>query len=129
MVNLIKKPNRQIKTAWNNVINDCRFCGRTYNRGECPAYGNECNHCKKKNHFANVCRRRKLVKEIQHTITESSDDEYCIDIIYVNDCDRKDRLLCDCIYRSPTKEKALIVQSTIKICEVISEDVQRQLTF
>ena len=76
---------------------------------------------KKKNHFANVCPRRKVVKEIQHTITESSDDEYFIDIIYVNDCDRKDRLLCDCIYRSPTKEKALIVQSTIKICEVISE--------
>ena len=37
----------------------------------------------------------------------------------------KDRLLCGCIYRSPTKEKALIVESTLKICEVISEAVQR----
>ena len=39
----------------------------------------------------------------------------------------KDRLQCGVVYRSPTKEKALIVESTLKICEVISEAVQRQL--
>ena len=44
------------------LIKNCKFCGRTHNRGNCPAYGKECNHCKKKNHFANVSR--KVVNEI-----------------------------------------------------------------
>ena len=30
------------------LIKNCKFCGRTHNRGNCPAYGKECNHCKKK---------------------------------------------------------------------------------
>ena len=56
IVNLIKKPNRQIKTAKDKVIKDCKFCGRTHNRGECPTYGKESNH------FANICLLRKVVK-------------------------------------------------------------------
>jgi len=35
-----------------------------------------------------------------------------------------DRLLCGCIYRSPTKEKSATKDTTDKVCEIISEAVQ-----
>ena len=38
---------------------------------------------------------------------------------------RGDKLLCGCIYRSPTKEKAAIMESTKKVGEVISEAAER----
>ena len=40
----------------------------------------------------------------------------------------KDILLCGCIYRSPTKEKAHIAESTMKICKVISEAAHNDKT-
>ena len=46
------------------LIKNCRFCGRSHNRGNCPAYGKECSNCLKSNHFAAVCRSRKVVKSI-----------------------------------------------------------------
>ena len=36
-----------------------------------------------------------------------------------------DNLLCGCIYRSPTKEKTATIESTAKVCEVISEAIQK----
>ena len=30
---------------------DCRFCGKSHDRGQCPAYGKVCNNCGRKNHF------------------------------------------------------------------------------
>ena len=34
---------------------DCKRCGRTHQRGYCPAVGNECHTCGKASHFASVC--------------------------------------------------------------------------
>ena len=36
----------------------CKFCGRSHSRGQCPAYGQVCSHCKKMNHFAAVCQSK-----------------------------------------------------------------------
>ena len=36
-----------------------------------------------------------------------------------------DKLLCGCIYRSPNKEKASIIETTTRVCEIIVEAMQR----
>ena len=33
----------------------CKFCGRIHKPRECPAHGQECLKCKKKNHWASCC--------------------------------------------------------------------------
>ena len=30
---------------------DCKFCGKSHDKGKCPAYGKVCNNCGHKNHF------------------------------------------------------------------------------
>ena len=34
---------------------DCRFCGKSHDKGKCPAYGKVCNNCGCKNHFESKC--------------------------------------------------------------------------
>ncbi|XP_041439819.1 uncharacterized protein K02A2.6-like [Xenopus laevis] len=36
----------------------CSRCGRQHPPQQCPAYGVECNKCKKRNHFGKMCRAR-----------------------------------------------------------------------
>ena len=36
----------------------CHNCGSKHQPKHCPAFGKECYHCKKKNHFSNMCRSR-----------------------------------------------------------------------
>ncbi|VDH90159.1 Hypothetical predicted protein [Mytilus galloprovincialis] len=40
---------------------DCRYCGRKHepSKQKCPAYGQSCRKCNKKDHFAAVCGRNK----------------------------------------------------------------------
>ena len=40
---------------------DCGFCGTKHKRGtsNCPAYGETCRYCQKKNHFERTCRKKK----------------------------------------------------------------------
>jgi hypothetical protein len=40
------------------TIKDCKFCGKThaYDRSKCPAFGQICKKCSKKNHFAACCK-------------------------------------------------------------------------
>ena len=35
---------------------DCKFCGKSHDKGKCPAYGKVCNNCGRKNHFESKCR-------------------------------------------------------------------------
>ena len=37
-----------------------KFCGRIHKPSECPAYGQECHKCKKKNYWANCCQTKKV---------------------------------------------------------------------
>ena len=37
---------------------DCKFCGKSHDRGQCPAYGKVCNNCGHKNHFESKCTSR-----------------------------------------------------------------------
>ena len=48
----------------------CRFCGKrhNFNKRDCPAYGKQCNKCKRFNHFSSVCKSK------DHTRTVHSVD-------------------------------------------------------
>ena len=39
---------------------DCKYCGRQHGTRECPAYGQTCRKCGKKNHFQAKCRATQL---------------------------------------------------------------------
>ena len=65
----------------------CRNCGGEYPHKDrqCPAKGRQCNFCKKKNHFAKVCRSRlkteSKVNQVESqqdrsSTSENSDEEY-----------------------------------------------------
>ena len=40
----------------------CGKCGKSHERGNCPAYGKTCNRCKGINHFKAVCRSKVTAK-------------------------------------------------------------------
>ena len=60
------------KTENRKLIRKCKFCGRQHRRGNCPAYGVECQKCHKSNHFASFCISRR--PKPAHTV--ESDDDY-----------------------------------------------------
>ena len=37
-------------------MRSCKYCGKSHNRGNCPAYGKKCQKCGRENHFKAVCR-------------------------------------------------------------------------
>ena len=37
------------------VIQNCNFCGRDHDKGNCPAFGKTCDKCQGVNHFASKC--------------------------------------------------------------------------
>ena len=60
-VNLLKKhstgPGKNFSRHSSQHINSCRFCGRSHERGHCPAYGKVCKTCHGRNHFDSVCEK------------------------------------------------------------------------
>ena len=49
---------------------DCGSCGRKHAKKECPAFGQTCRKCRKKNNFQAKCRSKKVSK-----VDEVSDDD------------------------------------------------------
>jgi len=39
-------------------IKNCKYCGNDHKKGKCSAYGETCSICKKKNHFAKMCKSK-----------------------------------------------------------------------
>ena len=37
-------------------VHNCKYCGKSHNSGNCPAYGKKCQKCGKDNHFKVVCK-------------------------------------------------------------------------
>ena len=60
-----KREEKRDKTG-NNI---CNYCGYRHRRGRCPAYGKNCNRCKKLHHFASMCK----VKEVN--LIDTTDEE------------------------------------------------------
>jgi hypothetical protein len=51
-----KREAKRDKTG-NNI---CNYCGYRHRRGRCPAYGKNCNRCKKLHHFASMCKAKAI---------------------------------------------------------------------
>ena len=43
----------------------CGKCGKSHERGNCPAYGKTCDRCKGINHFKAVCHSKVTAKTVQ----------------------------------------------------------------
>ncbi|KAL4719394.1 hypothetical protein ACJJTC_014265 [Scirpophaga incertulas] len=62
-------------------LRKCKFCGNEheFKKGICPAWGKECSACKGKNHFSQVCKKKKKnVREIRNemeTVLEERNDD------------------------------------------------------
>ena len=58
-INLRGQGNKSRKYRYSKRGNECRNCGQTWNqehRNNCPARGQTCRKCKRKNRYARVCR-------------------------------------------------------------------------
>ena len=56
---------------------DCKFCGKSHDRGECPAYGKTCNGCGGKNHLEAKCTRKPQKKGKSHKSYKSWKCDKC----------------------------------------------------
>ncbi len=81
---LPRSPDKRSKHP-DNVINKCKFCSGSHQRGKCPAYGKRCHKCQQRNHFEVCCPEKevKSVAENNTPTTSSSDDEdeFYIDMV------------------------------------------------
>ena len=68
-LNVVKQKEKEqpddIPLGKENKIRDCRFCGRNHERRNCPAFGQTCAYCKKKNHFVAKCPAKSKVSTVQ----------------------------------------------------------------
>ena len=53
-------------------IKDCRFCGRSHERRNCPAFGQISAYSKKKNHFVAKCPAKSKVSAVQERFYRSA---------------------------------------------------------
>ena len=60
--NQMSKSDQKSGTNQSSNGKKCKFCGRIHKPRECPAYGQECHKCKKKNHWVNCCQTKKVRK-------------------------------------------------------------------
>ena len=55
--------------------NKCNRCGRSHLYTECPAYGKQCNNCKKINNFGVMCKATDRSNRRVHAMEEFTKDE------------------------------------------------------
>lgn len=65
--------NNTNKSDSSGIIN-CKNCNLTHKERQCPAYGQICRRCSKKNHYSRCCRARNV-----NTLTCSDSDSCSID--------------------------------------------------
>lgn len=81
-----KKPVSKFKpeqsTPRYTSISNCKNCSGTHAKRSCPAYGQTCHFCKKKNHYEKCCLKKKKNKHNVHSLEEeddhSSDHEFYV---------------------------------------------------
>lgn len=57
-----RKKSSARSTSSDAEIKRCKFCGREHpmDKTQCPAYGQTCTKCKRLNHFASMCKTKKV---------------------------------------------------------------------
>lgn len=78
--------NTQDKSESKTGIFNCTYCGNKHVKGKCPAFGKMCKICKRKNHFANVCKF-KNVQEVKLNTFDSNSSLYLDSILSNHNCD------------------------------------------
>lgn len=72
-----QKPRSQSRNRQQSQGSSCNRCGSTHEYQQCPAWGKQCNKCKKMNHWSKMCRGNfKNVNSV-----EAGDNEYFIGVI------------------------------------------------
>lgn len=64
---------------------DCRRCGSTHGRKNCPAYKKECGSCGIPGHLASVCRSKTKAKNKVQTVTTHQESEDEADDLYLSE--------------------------------------------
>ena len=54
-VDELRKKSKSFRGKDTHYI-DCKFCGCSHGKRDCPAFGKECHKCGRKNHFSKMCR-------------------------------------------------------------------------
>lgn len=72
----VHRPKQEKKPVQNSY--SCSRCGKNHKKFQCPAFGKICAKCKKKNHFASMCKsnidsRKKKVNEIVNGESDSNE--------------------------------------------------------
>lgn len=70
------------KSGVPQIITDCNNCGSSHvaKRNKCPAFGQQCNACKKMNHFGKCCKskpqyvKQRQRKSVHHVDMDHKDD-------------------------------------------------------
>lgn len=93
----------------------CPRCGYNHTKQQkCPAMGKSCQKCKKRDHFARMCRTQNRDKRVHELNT--SDDDYDFDALFVGAID------CSSKKRKRPKSDAFVEKLHIK-----DEEIQFQL--
>ena len=109
-VNVIKTKKRvnERQRKEREGVRSCRYCGGSYRRGNCPAYGQTCKKCGRRNHFSQVCLQRNPSQRYAsaNMVTESRRPN-------LSDDDSGDSIMT--LDLSPQPEEVLVVKGeTIK---------------
>ena len=101
-VNAVRKSDRQRRDK--EMIRSCRFCGGKHRRGDCPAYGQTCKKCGRRNHFSQVCQQRNPSQKFKsaHMVTQSQQPN-------LSDDDSGDSIMT--VDLAPQLEEVLVVES------------------
>jgi hypothetical protein len=83
-----KREEKRDKTG-NNI---CNNCGYRHRRGRCPAYGKNCNRCKKLHNFARMCKAKE-VNFIDKT-DEEQDQHFFIGTVNSDEAKQDDCMVC-----------------------------------
>ena len=76
-VNFVKKKKSEMRKK-------CKYCGKSCEKGKCPAFGKKCSLCGKLNHFASECQsKKKSYKQIRQ-VADADDSSDELEILAVN---------------------------------------------
>lgn len=71
-----QRPQQQHRTRPQQSGSTCTRCNRVHgDSGACPAYGKQCNECKRYNHFAVCCRSKNAKKQEVREVVYQDENE------------------------------------------------------
>ncbi|KAL4702913.1 hypothetical protein ACJJTC_005141 [Scirpophaga incertulas] len=88
----------------------CTRCGFEHGARACPAYLKQCNKCKKLNHFANMCKSRINIVQIQNENTVSHE----------NSRDSSENLFCYSAFKDYSTDwmEKIKIEDSVHICKL-----------